>query len=161
MNTGKKKLSAQQRLVLFCAAMFILIPAVSNAAASIPVTQEEIEAILERDQVEEVSSTSLPADLKRRLGQTVTSSTDAIKPAIADTVNRAGQAVATATNILSSTTDKVKENLDNYKTQAQADLNNTFFGRFYSVLSSIWDKFTGWLSVFFRGKPITGATDQL
>jgi len=144
--------------IIILSAVIWLMPFMGSAAATAPITQEEIEAILERDQVDDISSTSLPVELRKRLGQAVASTTDAIKPAITDTVNRVEQAVATATNKISSTSDRIKDNLENFKTQAKSDLNNTLLGRIADVLSSIWGTITGWFSGFFRGKPLTGAT---
>lgn len=143
-------------LIIICS--YVMVPAVVDAAAA-PITQEEIEAILERDQVKEVSSTSLPADLKRRLGQTVASTADAIKPAVTETINKAQQAIATATDKISSTSDQIKNNLENYQAQAKSDLNNTILGRISAALSSIWNAITHWFSGFFRGKPLSGASD--
>jgi uncharacterized protein YpuA (DUF1002 family) len=137
-------------IFLISVCLSVASPLIAKAAA--PITQEEIEAILERNQVDEVSSTSLPADLKRRLGQTVASTTEAIKPAITDTVNKAEQAMATATNKISSTSDKIKNNLENYKTQAKADLSNTILGNFVEILSSIWKAISGWFMGLFQTK---------
>ena len=136
----------------------IVAPTIVKAAAQVQITQEEIEAILERDKVSDISSTSLPADLKRRLGQAIASSTDAITPAISDTIEKAGQAVATATNKVSSTSDKIKDNLENYGNQAKSDLKNTFLGAIADTLSSIWKTIAHWFSGFFRGKPLGGST---
>lgn len=153
MNLTAKKIL----LVVICS--YVVAPVIVNAATTVPITQEEIEAILERDQVKEVSSTSLPADLKRRLGQTVASTADAIKPAVTETVNKAQQAIATATDKISSTSDQIKNNLENYQAQAKSDLNNTILGRISAALSSIWNAITHWFSGFFRGKPLSGASD--
>jgi len=143
--------------IIIC--LYVAVPTITSAAAIAPITQEEIEAILERDQVDDISSTSLPAELRKRLGQTVASTTDSFMPAITETVNKAEQAIATATNKISSTSDRIKDNLENFKTQAKSDLNNTLLGRIADVLSSIWGTITGWFSGFFRGKPLTGATN--
>jgi uncharacterized protein YpuA (DUF1002 family) len=138
------------RKILFVSiCVAIAAPSLANAAA--PITQEEIEAILERDQVDKVSSTTLPAELRRRLGQTVASTTDAIKPAINDTVNKAEQALATATDKIGSTSDKIKNNLENYKTQAASDLKESFLGKITEAISSIWRAITGWFTSIFRG----------
>jgi len=148
--------TAKKFLVIIICVNF-LSPAIVAAAAQVPITQEEIEAILERDQVESVSSTTLPDDLKKRLGQTVASTTDAIKPAITETIDKAQQAIATATKQISSTSDKVKNNLENYKTEAASDLKETFLGEIADFLSSIWHAITGWFTGMFRGKPLVGA----
>ena len=143
--------------IIIC--LYVAVPTITSAAAIAPITQEEIEAILERDQVDDISSTSLPVELRKRLGQAVASTTDAIKPAITDTVNRVEQAVATATNKISSTSDRIKDNLDNYKTQATSDLKETFLGKIAAIFSLIWNAITDWFLGFFRGKPLTGATN--
>lgn len=139
------------RKIIFILA-FLTVAISLTAKAAAPITQEEIEAILERNQVDKVSSTSLPADLRRRLGQTVASTTEAIKPVLSETVDKAGAAVATATNKLGSTSDKIKDNLENYKNQAQADLKNTILGSITEALSSIWKAISSWIVGLFRGK---------
>lgn len=148
--------SIVRKILLISICLAVAAPSLAKAAA--PITQEEIEAILERDQVEKVSSSTLPAELRRRLGQTVASTTEAIKPAITDTVNKAEQAMATATNKISSTSDKIKNNLENYKTQAASDLKETFLGTITDVLSSIWHAITGWFTGLFSSKPLASAT---
>lgn len=142
--------------ILICSS--ITVPLLVNAAAQVPITQEEIEAILQREQVENVSSSTLPDDLKKRLGQTVASTTDAIKPVITDTIDKAEQAIATATNQISSTSDKIKNNLESIQAQATADLKETFLNKVVDFFTSTWQAIIEWFDGFFRGKPLTGAT---
>jgi predicted nucleic acid-binding protein len=139
-------------LLLFFIAILWLVPLSLMAAATVPLTQEEIEAILEKDEVQNVSSTTIPNELKRRINQAAGKAAVELPKAVDIAASSASKIIASSSGNLSSTTDKIKTNLKNMQAKVKAEIKTALTGRIAGFLSSICQSIISWIKGFFVGR---------
>lgn len=142
----------KRKILIFIAALW-LIPLLSRAAASAPLTQEEIEAMLERGGVEKISSSTLPEELKRRIDQAADKAAEELPQAAEIIASSASRIIATsADKLLASTSDKIKSNLENMQAKVKAEMKKTLMGRISGFFAGLWQSLASLIKSFFAGK---------
>ncbi len=125
----------------------MIAPAAALAAAQAPLNQEDIEAILEKNNVDKVNSSTLPQELKNKLNRLKINPLQIIPTPVSSTV-------ATVTKELASATDKIGKNLKNAAEQARQDLKSEAADGVVGKLKNLWASFVSWLKNLFK---ISGA----